>query len=345
MKQSYWTRFLSLRFFFAGCLLAAFWLAYWHWLNYQNFLSEPIKFPKEQTTISVNQGDSINRLANRWKKQSLIKHVYYLRLLTFFRPELKAIKAGEYSLTKQETPISLLEKMVQGQVKQYAFTIIEGMSHYQVIQALKDNSKFRDDVSQQKSLLVKRLDLPYANVEGWLFPDTYYISNQSSGLALLKRAVKKMQQVLAQEWKNRAPNLPYKTPYEALIMASIIEKETGAEQEREKIAGVFVRRLQKNMRLQTDPTVIYGIGENFNGDITRKDLKTATPYNTYIIKGLPPTPIAMPSQRSIYAALHPAPGDVLYFVADGKGGHYFSATLKEHNKAVRRYLNEYRKKR
>jgi UPF0755 protein len=175
-------------------------------------------------------------------------------------------------------------------------------------------------------------------IEGWLFPDTYFYSKGDSVTKLFKRAITKMQKVLAEEWQTKAEGLPYKNPYEALIMASIIEKETGISGERNKIAGVFVRRLNRRMKLGTDPTVIYGIGPSFNGDITFKDLRTKTPYNTRIIKGLPPTPIAMPSRASINAALHPENGDSLYFVADGSGGHYFSKTLEEHNRAVRRYV-------
>jgi UPF0755 protein len=331
--------------------LVFFWFGYWHWLSYQKFLTQPILFPENKHSITVKPGDNVTRLANHWLQQGwfgktatdkLVKPKHYLRLLCHLRPELKQIKTGEFLLAKSETPISLLEKLVKGQVKQYPFTIIEGMNRYQVIKAIKANNKLNQDIELSDMLLAKQLALPAASIEGWLFPDTYYFTGQSSALELLKRATQTMQQVLEKEWKNRAPNLPYKNQYEALIMASIVEKETALDSEREKVAGVFVRRLDKGMRLQTDPTVIYGIGESFNGDITRNDLKTPTPYNTYVIKGLPPTPIAMPSERSIYAALNPASGSALYFVADGKGGHTFSDTLEQHNKAVQRYLKHYR---
>ena len=191
--------------------------------------------------------------------------------------------------------------------------------------------------------VIKKLGLKSNSVEGWLYPETYYYSKGDTAFSLVQRSVNQMQSVLAEEWANREQGLPLKTPYEALVLASIVEKETGISSERERISGVFIRRLQKKMRLQTDPTVIYGIGENFNGDITWKDLKTPTPYNTRIIKGLPPTPIASPSRASIYATLHPAKEEVLYFVADGTGGHHFSKTLEEHNKAVRRWLKKSKK--
>ena len=170
--------------------------------------------------------------------------------------------------------------------------------------------------------------------EGLFFPDTYFFEKHTSDVALLKRAYDKMQRVLQQEWLNKAEGLPFKTPYEALILASIVEKETAAAAERPIIAGVFTRRLEQNMLLQTDPTVIYGMGDSYQGDIGSQDLTTATPYNTYVISGLPPTPIAMPGRDAIYAALHPAQGDSLYFVARGDGTHVFSATLKDHNLAV-----------
>ena len=171
--------------------------------------------------------------------------------------------------------------------------------------------------------------------EGRFFPDTYSFPRRTTGLDVLARALQRMDQVLAEEWEGRAPGLPLKTPYEALILASIIEKETGLAAERPQIAGVFVRRLNQGMRLQTDPTVIYGMGERFAGNIRRTDLQEATPYNTYLIRGLPPTPIALPGRAAIHAALHPAAGEDLYFVARGDGGHVFSATLDQHNQAVR----------
>ena len=212
------------------------------------------------------------------------------------------------------------------------------MSHLSLIKQFEDTNK---------EVLLKRLKLSgigeeHDNIEGWLFPDTYNYLGTDTVLDIMLRAHRKMNRVLEQEWAKRAPGLPYKTPYEALIMASIIEKETGLAEERETISGVFVRRLLKGMRLQTDPTVIYGMGDRYDGDIRRRDLRQLTPYNTYMIKGLPPTPIAMPSGASISAALHPKAGSSLYFVARGDGGHYFSSTLQEHLGAVKKYQLEQR---
>jgi len=190
-------------------------------------------------------------------------------------------------------------------------------------------------------VMLKRLGSPYKHPEGLFFPETYFFEKNTSDFELLKRAYQKMQQVLQQEWAGREPGLTLESPYQALILASIVEKETGKPSERARIAGVFIRRLRKGMLLQTDPTVIYGMGDRYQGNIRRQDLKQATPYNTYVIKGLPPTPIAMPGREAIHAVMHPAAGNSLYFVARGDGGHVFSATLREHVNAV----NKYQKKR
>lgn len=333
-------RLFSIRFALGSIALLSFLFGYWHWLGYQQFIQTPVNFPADQQQLVVNPGESINRLARRWQQQEVIEQAYYLKLLCRLNPHFKQIKAGEYQLDRDETPLSLMQKLSQGKVIQYAFTIIEGMNSFQILEQIQNNKRLKQNGLTDLSDLPKELDLPSSNLEGWLFPDTYYFAKADTALNLLSRASRKMQRVLNEEWQNRASDLPYVSPYEALIMASIIEKETALDSEREQIAGVFVRRLQKRMKLQTDPTVIYGIGPEFNGDITYRDLRNKTPYNTYLIKGLPPTPIAMPGRRSIHAALHPADGDALYFVASGDGGHVFSATLDEHNKAVKRFLKK-----
>jgi len=343
LKQAYLLRFLSFRFILGAGLLVTFLLCYWHWLAYQQFITTPIHFSTQQQTLTIKPGESVNLLARRWQQQGLISNQYYFRLFYTLNPELKNIKMGEYQLDPQETPESLMLKLSLGQVIQYAFTIVEGMNSFQIIASLSQNSLLRDDLDEYSENLTKALGISENHIEGWLFPDTYYFSKNDSAFKLLRRATRKMQQVLEQEWQNRASGLPYESPYQALVMASIIEKETADKSERNLIAGVFVRRLQLNMRLQTDPTVIYGIGPDFNGDITYKDLRTKTAYNTYLFKGLPPTPIAMPGREAIYAALHPAAGDALYFVASGDGGHQFSATLAEHNRAVRKYIKKRKK--
>jgi len=306
-------------------------------MAYLQFIDTPINWPDSSQVLVVKKGAGINQLSRQWEKEQVISSRVYLRLMSELNPSLKNVKVGEYWIDENETPFSLLSKLTKGEVIQYAFTIVEGTNSYQVLQQLGKNAVLTQDVKNDPAEVLKQLPIDATSIEGWFYPDTYHFPRGFSSLELLKRATQRMQQVLAEEWQTRALDLPYKNSYEALIMASIIEKETGIAAERERIAGVFVRRLQKRMRLQTDPTVIYGIGPDFNGDITFKDLRTATPYNTYVIKGLPPTPIAMPGRAAIHAALNPADGDELYFVATGDGGHYFSATLEEHNRAVRKY--------
>jgi UPF0755 protein len=248
-----------------------------------------------------------------------------------------AIQAGSYWIEPGDTIKTLLDKFNRGEVVQYQITFPEGWSFKQWLAQLQKVPQFDGlaEVTAEQLLADAGIDL--AHPEGWFFPDTYSYSDTDSAADILRRAHRQMRTVLDRAWKDREPNLPYKSAYEALIMASIIEKETGLAAERREIAGVFVRRLQNKMRLQTDPTVIYGMGDAYKGNIRRVHLKQRTAYNTYMIKGLPPTPIAMPSEAAIVAALHPLPGSSLYFVARGDGGHYFSDTLDEHLRAVRRY--------
>jgi UPF0755 protein len=366
------------RFLIGVVVLCLFILINSFWLSYQHFVLSPLNF-NQQSTLTINPGQTINALARKWQRQGVISHHLYLRTFIYLNPELSRIKTGEYAVTQDETITSLLTKLNQGVGIQYPFTIIEGMSSYEVLAKLKStqfiqldlnleidysaSEKARQDNQKMQTALAKKLGIidsikqlkaidgiakvdqnqladTTAHIEGWFYPDTYYFTKNEKASRLLSRAVVKMQQVLLEEWHNRdmSLNLPYDSPYDVLIMASIIEKETGIHSERSKIAGVFTRRLHKKMPLGTDPTIIYGIGPSFNGDITFKDLRTKTPYNTRLNRGLTPTPIAMPSRASIHAALNPDDGESLYFVADGSGGHYFSKTLKEHNQAVQRYL-------
>lgn len=326
------------RLFFGTLALVIFLSSYWFWLDYRNFVKQPIFFTESESSLILVPGSGINSLAKQLQTKGLIEHQIYLKLLAKINPEFKNLKAGEYSLSPRMTPEQLLTQLSLGQVIQYAFTIIEGQTAYEILNNLQSEDRLSPLNSSEPSELLSLLQIDSLNLEGWLYPETYYFTKGESALSLLKRATKEMQVLLQNEWQQRDLDLPYDSPYQALIMASIIEKETGIASERTRIAGVFVRRLQKKMRLQTDPTVIYGIGPGFNGDITRRDLKTPTAYNTYVIKGLPPTPIAMPSKESVYAALHPDSGKSLYFVADGSGGHYFSKTHSEHLEAVKRML-------
>jgi UPF0755 protein len=236
------------------------------------------------------------------------------------------------------TPESLLRKLAGGEVIQHAITLIEGQTFREMLALIAANDKIVHTLDGASAgEIMARLGHEGENPEGRFLPDTYHFPQGTTDLAFLQRAYNAMERLLAGEWAARARGLPLNTPYEALTLASIVEKETGLAEERPAIAGVFIRRLLKGMRLQTDPTVIYGLGERFDGDLRAGDLRTDTPYNTYTREGLPPTPIAMPGAASIHAVLHPDKGDTLYFVANGNGGHYFSRTLKEHESAVQKF--------
>lgn len=257
----------------------------------------------------------------------------YVRLLG-----LHNIKAGEYLLQPGDTPRAVVEKLNKGEVVSFQITFPEGWTLRQWLAHLHTYERIANTLEGKSDAeIIAALGLSLNHLEGWFFPDTYHFGSGESDVDILRRAYLKMAKVLDEEWQNRQSGLPINSPYEALILASIVEKETGVAAERQTIAGVFVRRLVKGMRLQTDPTVIYGLGADYRGNITRKHLRQATPYNTYKIDGLPPTPIAMPGRAAIHAALNPAPGEALFFVARGDGSHVFSATLEEHNKAVRNY--------
>ncbi len=309
----------------------------WLLMDLQQYVHTPL--PLEQPMVfTVEQGSSLIAIAGTLQKQGLVEHPAYLLWYARWQGEADRIKAGEYALQPGVTPAQLLRQLVEGAVAQYAVTIPEGWTFHQLRAALQGNEVLRHTLEGlDDEAVMKRLGHPGEHPEGRFYPDTYFFPRGSTDLAVLARAYEAMAQRLAEEWAQRDPGLPYRTPYEALIMASIIEKETAIPEERALIAGVFVRRLQRNMRLQTDPTVIYGLGQDFDGNLRRRDLKAATPYNTYLRRGLPPTPIALPGGEALHAALHPAPGAALYFVARGDGSHYFSATIEEHNAAVRRY--------
>jgi len=248
------------------------------------------------------------------------------------------LKAGKYAFKSKITPVDLLDKIVAGEVEQFSFTIIEGWTFRQMLSALHQHKNIEKKLAGfNDKEIMQAISSPDEHPEGQFMPDTYLFPDETTDTQFLKRAWQSNHDYLNSQWESRDNNLPLKSAYEALILASIVEKETGAAQERPVIAGVFIRRLQKGMRLQTDPTVIYGMGEQFDGNIRRRDLKNDTPYNTYTRYGLPPTPIALPGKAAIDAVLHPTDGKSLYFVAKGDGSHQFSATLEEHNRAVRRY--------
>ncbi len=311
-------------------------------IDYHRFETTPITLAGHSTIIDIPRGTSLLVLAQRLTDQGILRHPYYFIALAYFQGGQSRIKAGEFELTATMTPPQMLQRIMSGQVVEYSITLVEGWTYQQALAAIDAHPRFGGDGLAQLSgeMLMTQLGRPGEHPEGRFFPDTYRFPGKTRGLAVLSRALERMERILADEWAQRRADLPISTPYEALILASIIEKETAVAAERPQIAGVFVRRLQQGMRLQTDPTVIYGLGDRFDGNLRRADLREANPYNTYLIKGLPPTPIALPGRDAIRAALHPQNGDSLYFVAKGDGSHEFSGTLDAHNQAVRRYLLE-----
>ena len=304
--------------------------------HFDKKVHQPINLT-EATLYQVKAGQSAKGILNRLKSQGIIKDNLGLKIRLKLVPELANIKVGTYEMLPSMSALELLQLFSKGKEFQFSISLIEGLNWREWLLAIKSHPhiKFNDNFHQQLATLTATL--PQQSIEGYLLPDTYYFVAQTAAIDVVKRAHLSMQQYLNEAWLNRALNLPYASAYEGLTMASIIEKETGVAAERPRISGVFVNRLNLNMRLQTDPTVIYGMGESFDGNIRRKDLRTATAYNTYVIKGLPPTPIAMPSKLAIDAAFNPLTTDELYFVSKGDGSHQFSTTLQQHNLAVRQY--------
>ncbi len=313
----------------------------WQWL--QGGMAERLSIPPGGYTLTVPTGGSLNQLAAELAAEGVLDSVWPLKIFARLNDRGR-IRAGEYEFAVGVTVLGLLDKLESGAVKYYQITFPEGLTVSEWLALLQARENIRQTPNLDTGAVAIALGINTTNPEGWFAPDTYSFAAADSELSLLRRAHLQMQRRLETLWQSRAPGLPYETPYEALIMASIIEKETGAAGERAAIAGVFVRRLQKGMRLQTDPTVIYGLGDDYTGNLRRKHLSSPSPYNTYRIKGLPPTPIANPGVAAIEAALHPAEGKALYFVARGDGGHYFSNNLAEHQRAVRQYQINRRRK-
>jgi UPF0755 protein len=306
--------------------------------DYRSFLATPLKVPQPGWVLQVTPASSIGDIGQRLKQQGVLDAPLYWQVYARLHGLAHRIKAGEYALAANTTPPVLLDQLVQGRVVQYPLTVVEGWTFRRMLKAICDHPKIECTLrGLDDPEIMARLGHPGEHPEGRFFPDTYHFPAGTTDIAFLKRAYAAMEQRLQGAWEHRDPNLSLQTPYEALIVASIIEKETAAPEERRDIAGVLLRRLRSGMLLQTDPTVIYGLGADFDGDIRRADLSRDTPYNTYTRRGLPPTPIALPSAESIAAAVNPAPGDTLYFVATGDGRHVFSKTLEEHNRAVHRH--------
>lgn len=310
----------------------------WVLMSLNSFSDSPLQLPESEVAYDIQTGTSLSAVASDLQRRGYIESAFYFRLMARLDGQASNIKAGEYLLRAGLTPKSLLSLLVSGQVLSHSLTLVEGWNFRQVLSAVSRHEALKQTLAGlSDEEIMARLGSPGMHPEGRFLPDTYHFPRGSTDLEFLKRAKSAMEQLLAREWEGREPGLPLKTADEALILASIVEKETGQAAERPEIAGVFIRRLRKGMLLQTDPTVIYGMGSAYDGNIRRSDLRQDTPYNTYVHRGLTPTPISMPGADALHAVLHPAKGDTLYFVAKGNGEHHFSRTLTEHNQAVKKY--------
>lgn len=329
------------RFLLLASILAVAWL----WYDITQYMNSPMRIPETGFILSVNSGSHLTRIAQQLKQQQLLDKPFYLKLYARWHGLGEKIHVGEYQLTSSMTPLMLLTDLNNGKVIQYSITIVEGWTFKQLLNHIKENTYLTHTLTDMNDGDVMAA-LGYAGIhpEGRFMADTYHFPRGLSDRDFLKRSYDAMAAYLQQKWPERDVGIPLKTPYEALILASIVEKETGLASERKMIAGVFSRRLQKRMRLQSDPTVIYGMGDRYNGNIRRSDLNRDNAYNTYQRFGLPPTPIALPGRDAIDAVLHPQDGDALYFVSKGDGSHYFSSNLQQHNDAVIRYQLKGRKK-
>ncbi|WLQ15284.1 endolytic transglycosylase MltG [Hahella aquimaris] len=331
----------SLRKFVLKTLLAVFLLssavvagAYYYG---RYLLSQPLPVAAT-TTIEVKRGDSLRKVADRMAEEGVLENAEWFYWYGRLSRKDKQLVAGEYLLEPGKNSIELFALLTSGNTLNYALTIIEGWNLKDVLRELDNHPKLEKTIgTQDPAQLAKLLGMNYSHAEGLLFPDTYFYKKGTRDIDLLTTAHRRMVRILEDEWSRKSAWSAAATPYEALVLASIVEKETSVDSERGRISGVFTLRLEKGMRLQTDPTVIYGMGDKYEGNLRRKDLREATAYNTYVIKGLPPTPIAMPGRASIHAALHPEITGDLYFVARGDGTHEFSKTHDAHVRAVRKY--------
>ena len=325
-------------------------VGFWGYQKLTSFVHTPVNVTQDQL-LTIERGTTGSKLAALLEQENILEHADLLPWLLKLQPQLNKVKAGTYSLTGVKTLQDLLDMINSGKEAQFSVKFIEGKTFKEWRKNL-ENAPHLKQTLQGKSdkEIMALLDIPavakavyeWNNMDGWLYPDTYNYTPNSTDLELLKRSTTRLQKALDKAWNERDENLPLADPYQMLILASIVEKETGIAAERPQVASVFINRLKANMKLQTDPTVIYGMGESYTGNIRKKDLETITPYNTYMIEGLPPTPIAMVSESALQAVAHPAKTDFYYFVADGSGGHKFTRNLNEHNKAVQEYLRWYR---
>ena len=325
-------------------------VGFWGYQKLTSFVHTPVNVTQDQL-LTIERGTTGSKLAALLEQENILEHADLLPWLLKLQPQLNKVKAGTYSLTGVKTLQDLLDMINSGKEAQFSVKFIEGKTFKEWRKNLENAPHLKQTLQGKTDKeIMALLDIPavakavyeWNNMDGWLYPDTYNYTPNSTDLELLKRSTTRLQKALDKAWNERDENLPLADPYQMLILASIVEKETGIAAERPQVASVFINRLKANMKLQTDPTVIYGMGESYTGNIRKKDLETMTPYNTYMIEGLPPTPIAMVSESALQAVAHPAKTDFYYFVADGSGGHKFTRNLNEHNKAVQEYLRWYR---
>ena len=325
-------------------------VGFWGYQKLTEFVHTPVNVTQDQL-LTIERGTTGSKLAALLEKEKILEHADLLPWLLKLQPQLNKVKAGTYSLTGVKNLQDLLNMINSGKEAQFSVKFIEGKTFKEWRKNLENAPHLKQTLQgKTDNEIMALLDIPavakavyeWNNMDGWLYPDTYNYTPNSTDLELLKRSTTRLQKALDKAWNERDENLPLSDPYQMLILASIVEKETGVAAERPQVASVFINRLRANMKLQTDPTVIYGMGESYTGNIRKKDLETITPYNTYMIEGLPPTPIAMVSESALQAVAHPAKTDFYYFVADGSGGHKFTRNLNEHNKAVQEYLRWYR---
>lgn len=317
-------------------LLVAVALGGWFWQRYEGFANAPIALAQSERILVVESGDGFQDILDKLRALGVQEgHDLEWKALAHEMKVVSRLQVGDYTIRHGITPAELLRKLERGDVIHYRFTIVEGWNLRELRAALARDERIRQTLADtDDAALMAALGREGVHPEGRFLPETYHYTRGMSDLDLLQRAMLAMDTALADAWENRVEDLPLETPEQLLTLASIIEKETGKASERPEIAGVFVRRLKMGMRLQTDPTVIYGMGSAYDGNIRRRDLTTDTPYNTYTRGGLPPTPIAMPGRAALQAAANPLPGNTLYFVSRGDGSHVFSSTLAEHNRAV-----------
>ena len=325
-------------------------VGFWGYQKLTEFVHTPVNVTQDQL-LTIERGTTGSKLAALLEQEKILEHADLLPWLLKLQPQLNKVKAGTYSLTGVKNLQDLLNMINSGKEAQFSVKFIEGKTFKEWRKNLENAPHLKQTLQgKTDNEIMALLDIPavakavyeWNNMEGWLYPDTYNYTPNSTDLELLKRSATRLQKALDKAWNERDENLLLTDPYQMLILASIVEKETGIAAERPQVASVFINRLKANMKLQTDPTVIYGMGESYTGNIRKKDLETITPYNTYMIDGLPPTPIAMVSEGALQAVAHPAKTDFYYFVADGSGGHKFTRNLNEHNKAVQEYLRWYR---